>query len=114
MPMQPFLAMITPLTGESSPPMPPGGGERPPWWPGAPTHPIVPRPEHPIVLPPVEPGGPPVDIGRPGDPHPEHPIVLPPPPAGGAIKPPPPGGGWAYVNQWGWGYFPAGQSAGPK
>ena len=63
-----------------------------------------PRPEHPIVLPPIEPGGPPV--------HPEHPIAYPPPPEGN--KPPPPGGGWGYSSEYGWGYFPMGSSPSPK
>ena len=73
------------------------------------------RPSHPFALP--------------GDPwwghdlHPEHPIVIPPPPVdpptepippGEGIKPPPPGGGWGYSPTYGWGFFPMGQSAGPK
>lgn len=91
------------------PVIPPEGGEKPPWLPGY-------RPEHPIVLPPIFPGGPPIDIGA----HPEHPIVIPPPPdttpapPGMAVKPPPPDGGWAYVQPWGWGYFPPATQAGPK
>jgi hypothetical protein len=71
-----------------------------------------PHPEHPIVLPPVDPGGPPVQIW-PSPGHPAHPIVLPPPPPEGN-KPPPPDGGWGYSSEYGWGYFPMGQSAGPK
>lgn len=88
------------------------------WGPGFPTNPIV--------LPPVTPGGPPVQIwgpihypdqGLPGAPvYPSHPIVYPPlplePPEGN--KPPPEGGGWGYSSEYGWGYFPGGGSAGPK
>jgi hypothetical protein len=93
----------------------------PPWidntLPGAP-----PQPSHPIVLPPIQPGGPPIYIwGGPGslpgmEPRPEHPIVippLPPPPTEGA-KPPPEDGGWGYHPDYGWGYFPPSTEAGPK
>lgn len=83
-------------------------------------------PTNPIVLPPIAPGGPPVQIwgpilhpdqGLPGAPvYPSHPIVYPPlplePPEG--TKPPPENGGWGYVEPYGWGYFPMGGAAGPK
>lgn len=52
--------------------------------------------------------------------HPAHPIVIPPPtegpqpPADGMAKPPPPNGGWGYSTEYGWGYFPGSQGAGPK
>lgn len=106
-------ATLTGLGVGGGPVYPPAGGGG---WPSHPEHPIPPRPEHPIVLPPIVPGGPPIDIGA----HPEHPIVLPPQPPdvvpsppGIAVKPPPADGGWAYVSTWGWGYFPQG-TAGPK
>jgi hypothetical protein len=99
--------------------LPPTGGSVPPgYWggiaPPLPTHPIAPggappSPTHPIVLPPIEPGGPPVQIW-PSPGHPAHPIVLPPlppPPTGSeGGKPPPPDGGWGYHPDYGWGYFP--------
>lgn len=78
-------------------------------WGGAPPYVDIggpapqPRPEHPIVLPPIEPGGPPV--------YPSHPIAYPPPPEG--AKPPPPGGGWGYSPDYGWGYFPMGSGPQP-
>lgn len=84
-------------------PMPPGPGQPPGIWGG----PIDPYPDH----------------GLPGpQPHPEHPIVLPPegpPPTGGAdndgfIKPPPASGGWAFHENYGWGYYPGNNTAGPK
>ena len=61
--------------------------------PGVPTHPIVPpggypHPEHPIVLPPTDP--PPTN----------------PPDDNGFIKPPQAEGGWAYHEDYGWGYYP--------
>lgn len=78
-------------------------------------------PTNPIVLPPYEPGGPPVYISHPiapGGERPTHPIVhppLPPPPDGEAVKPPPEDGGWGYAPGAGWGYFPGtGAEAGPK
>lgn len=106
------MASLTGLGVGGGPVIPPPG-----IWPGPGP---LPHPEHPIVLPPVDPGGPPVEIWpRPG--HPAHPIVLPPPPGGTtpsppgvSVKPPPADGGWAYVSNWGWGYFPMGTSAGPK
>jgi len=86
-------------------PQPPGGG-------------APPQPTHPIVLPPVEPGGPPVTIW-PSPGHPSHPIVLPPLPEAppdtgeGGGKPPPADGGWGFHPEYGWGYFPVG-TPGPK
>lgn len=98
--MQPFLALITPVSsgGEPTHPIVPGGppvGVWPP--PGYPTHPIAPggspgSPTHPIYnpaypdqgLPGIPPGiwgGAPVypDQGLPGSqPIPSHPIVIPP------------------------------------
>lgn len=113
------MASITGLGiggGPIIPPKPPDSGahpEHPIYWPPG----TQPHPEHPIVLPPIYPGGPPIDIGA----HPEHPIVLPPPPdttpppPGMAVKPPPDTGGWAYVQPWGWGFFPKGSTTpGPK
>jgi hypothetical protein len=91
------------------------GGPGPQPGPGHPSHPIYypPTPTHPIVLPPVEPGGPPVIWPSPG--HPSHPIVLPePPPPPEGNKPPPAEGGWGYSSEYGWGFFPMGQSPGPK
>jgi hypothetical protein len=102
------------------PPLGIWGGKPPPYvdigGPGPQPHPdhglpgSQPGPSHPIVLPPIQPGGPPVDA------HPEHPIVLPPPvdvgPGGG--KPPPPDGGWGYHPDYGWGYFPAQNQPTPK
>jgi hypothetical protein len=109
--MQPFLALITPLSGghpdQGLPPVPPGiwpspgypahpiapGGPPPGIWPspGYPAHPIVlppgsisGTPEHPIYTPPMPPG------------HPSHPIVLPPNTIGGTPEHPiyyPPVGG---------------------
>lgn len=108
-----------------------GGGpvEPPSIWPspGHPAHPIAPtppgiwpspgHPAHPIVLPPVNPGEPPVEIW-PSPGHPAHPIVLPPPPTADltpeGIKLPPPGGGWGYAPLVGWGYFPMGTTPSPK
>src|SRR5205814_1334317 len=109
-----------PDQGLPKPPLGTWGGSRPPymdigfpgpqpipgWWPGFPTNPIV--------LPPIEPGGPPVQIWGPilvpghdlpgQQPRPSHPIVIPPlppaPPDG--IKPPPPDGGWGYTPDAGW------------
>lgn len=104
------MASLTGLGVGGGPIMPP---DKPPgiWGP------TDPRPTPPIYLPPIIPGGPPINIGA----HPEHPIVLPPPPPdttpsppGMAVKPPPDAGGWAYVQPWGWGYFPSGATAGPK
>ena|SRR5215470_17920316 len=56
--------------------------------------------------------------------HPEHPIIIPPPPIDPppdlqppvdiTVKPPPPEGGWAYVQPWGWGYYPGPGKPGPK
>jgi hypothetical protein len=117
---------IWPSPGHPSHPIAPGG-QPPGIWPspGHPSHPIAPGggpsqgpgfPTAPIVLPPYEPGGPPVSIWpNPG--NPAHPIVLPPPPPppdDEAIKPPPETGGWAYAPEYGWGFFPAEGSAGPK
>lgn len=107
--------------GFSAPPgWGPGGGG----WTGDPGFSAPPgwglHPAHPIVLPPVLPGGPPVTIWpKPGPlPHPEHPIVLPPPPTEGLEpgggKPPPSDGGWGYHPVYGWGYFPGPQEPGPK
>jgi hypothetical protein len=88
--MQPFLALITPLSsGEPGtpthpiviPPEPPVG-----IWPspGHPAHPIAPGGPPPGIWPgpgypshPIAPGGPPPGIW-PGPGHPEHPIVIPP------------------------------------
>jgi hypothetical protein len=129
---QPFLALITPLTGDGGgggsgnvpthPIVTPPTGKPPGIWGGPPLYPDQglpgpqPRPEHPITLPPYEPGGPPVQIW-PSPGHPSHPIVIPPPPpppAGEAVKPPPEGGGWGYAPNAGWGYFPAQGQPGPK
>ena len=83
---------------------PPGiwGGAPLPW----PTPPIAPGggPSHPIVLPPVDPGFPPLTIWGPTDPRPTHPIVLP-PTDGQPPKPPeglPPGAVWPpqYLVVW--------------
>jgi hypothetical protein len=110
--MQPYLALITPLSSgghpdQGLPGQPPGfwGGVAPPYpdqglppsgvgvWPspGRPSHPIVlppgsisGTPEHPIYTPPMPPG------------HPAHPIVLPPGSVGGTPEHPiyyPPVGG---------------------
>jgi hypothetical protein len=99
------------------PGQPPGywGGVAPPYpdqgLPGQPPRPSQggPFPSNPIVLPPYQPGGPPVTIW-PSPGHPSHPIVIPPPPPpppdAEAIKPPPEAGGWAYAPAYGWGYFP--------
>jgi hypothetical protein len=126
------VAALTGLGVGGGPAQPPLGiwGGAPPYvdigGPGSqphPSHPIAPGgrppypsqgpgfPTHPIYLPPIVPGGPPIDA------HPEHPIVLPPPtegtgPEGG--KPPPPGGGWGYHPTYGWGYFPAQGEPSPK
>ena len=105
--------------------------------PGYPAHPIAPggpppvvsppiyyppgiwpspgHPAHPIVLPPYEPGGPPVTIW-PSPGRPSHPIVMPepPPPPEEGGKPPPDDGGWGYHPEYGWGYFPAPGEPGPK
>jgi hypothetical protein len=99
--MEPFLALITPLASQQPP-------VQPPWWPGAPTHPIppgiwpqppggqppswAPHPEHPIP-PTVWPTPPPGIGGQPPSwaPHPEHPIpptVWPTPPPGSGAAPP--------------------------
>ena len=93
-----------------------GGG---PVYPPSIWGPTDPRPSHPIVLPPYEPGGPPVIIWGPTDPRPSHPIVInpplpppPDPPEGG--KPPPPEGGWGFHPEYGWGYFPGGGTPEPK
>lgn len=122
---------VWPSPGYPAHPIAPGGPVPPvdPGY-GYPQYPVDPgygvpgppyyRPEHPIVLPPVEPGGPPVTIWpKPGPlPHPEHPIVLPPPPTEGLEpgggKPPPPDGGWGYHPTFGWGYFPGPVEPGPK
>jgi hypothetical protein len=102
---EPFLALITPLTGApgvpthpivTPPPYPDQG--LPPGFPGAPSHPIVIPPgaigpgvpSHPIVLPPPAPGHPiviPPGSLAPGTPS--HPIVLPPPYPGHPIVIPP-------------------------
>lgn len=97
---RPFLALITPLSGDEHPEhpivYPPPLDPNPPHpahpivippdaiAPGVPTHPIyIPvYPAHPIVIPPgaIDPGPPP---------RPEHPIVLPPPyPAHPIVIPP--------------------------
>lgn len=115
-----------PIVGYPAHPIAPGGA--PPHVDIEPPKPQPPagggeHPAHPIELPPVEPGGPPVEIWPkpPGGQHPEHPIVLPPEPPdvtpsppGIAVKPPPADGGWAYVRSWGWGYFPGPGQASPK
>jgi hypothetical protein len=121
---QPFLALITPLSGE--PPRPDNSLPQPPlgFWGGRPPNYVdiggpgpQPRPEHPIYFPP--PGQPPLGIWGPPDmppgfwgggmgpgvkpqPRPEHPIVLPPDlppetPEGGRIE-------WktAWTPQTGW------------
>jgi hypothetical protein len=105
--------------------LPPGywGGVAPPYpdqgLPGQPPRPSQGPgfPSNPIVLPPYQPGGPPVTIW-PSPGHPSHPIVVPPlpapPPDGEAIHPPPETGGWAYVPSYGWGYFPGPDAATPK
>jgi hypothetical protein len=99
--------------GGVAPPYPDQGlpGQPPGYWGGV----APPLPTHPIVLPPYQPGGPPVTIW-PSPGNPSHPIVIPPPPPppteGG--KPPPEGeGGWGYHPDYGWGYFPVG-TPGPK
>jgi len=117
---------IWPSPGHPSHPIAPGG-QPPGYWGGvAPPHPDqgLPgqgggggggQPSHPIVLPPVEPGGPPVQIW-PSPGQPSHPIVQPPlpePPQEGGGKPPPEEGGWGYHPEYGWGYFPEG-TPGPK
>jgi hypothetical protein len=121
---------IWPSPGHPSHPIAPGGqppgywgGVAPPYpdqgLPGRPPYPSQGPgfPTAPIMLPPYVPGGPPVSIWpNPG--NPAHPIVLPPPPPpppdNEAIKPPPETGGWAYAPEYGWGFFPAEGSAGPK
>jgi hypothetical protein len=100
---------IWPSPGHPAHPIviPPGGGGGIGIWP-SPGH-----PSHPIVLPPIH-------IEHPIPPIPTHPIVIPQPPPeiGGrppeGVKPPPDDGGWAYIPQWGWGYFPTGSEPGPK
>jgi hypothetical protein len=106
-----------PYPDQGLPGQPPGywGGVAPPYpdqgLPGQPPRPSQggPFPTNPIVLPPYQPGGPPVTIW-PSPGHPSHPIVIPPPPPpppdAEAIKPPPETGGWAYAPAYGWGYFP--------
>lgn len=70
MAMQPFLALITPLTGDGG-----SGGPQPPLGIWGPTDP---RPSPPIAnAPGVPPSGNP-PTWPPVDAHPEHPIVLPP------------------------------------
>lgn len=82
--------------------------------------------------PPPDSGGPGGDhIWGPTDPRPTPPIANVPgidnpnppgwgdgepdqPPADGMVKPPPPGGGWAYSEEWGWGYYPGSSGPGPK
>jgi hypothetical protein len=85
--MDPFLALITPLSQPAQPPGVPThpiapGGPPPEIWPGpgAPTHPIAPGggPSHPIVIPPDA-----ISPGVPSHPTPGHPIFVPP----GAIAP---------------------------
>jgi len=107
---------------------PPGIWGGPPLYPdqGLPGQPPFPSqgpgfPTPPIYLPPVQPGGPPLVIWGPGDPRPQPPIHLPPEPPdvspappGTSVKPPPADGGWAYVERWGWGYFPGPTDTGPK
>jgi hypothetical protein len=118
--------------GGVAPPYPDQGlpGQPPGYWGGvAPpqvSHPIVlppppsspGHPSHPIVIPPGEPGYPshPIVLPPPTPGVPTHPIALPPEPPPGevGVKPPPETGGWAYVAQWGWGYFPPQGDAGPK
>lgn len=75
---------------------------------------------------PIVPPGQPPQIWGPPDPRPNPPIAFPPGWVGGVppqqpvdppptlVKPPPPGGGWAYVQEWGWGYYPGSTAAGPK
>jgi actin cytoskeleton-regulatory complex protein PAN1 len=121
---------IWPSPGHPAHPIAPGGqppgywGGAPPPYPdqGLPGRPPYPSqgpgfPTNPIVLPPYQPGGPPVTIW-PSPGHPSHPIVIPPPPPpppdGEAVKPPPEGGGWGYAPTAGWGYFPPQGEAGPK
>lgn len=102
-----------------------GGGPVIPPSDAHPEHPIAPggpppHIEHPIVLPPVEPGQPPVEIW-PSPGRPAHPIVLPPEPTPPqppetvtVLKAPPPSGGWGAVSSYGWAYYPAQSEPQPK
>jgi len=109
--MQPYLALITPLTGDPGVPahpivIPPPGVPAhpivvPP--PGMPAHPIYNpppgTPEHPIAYPP--PGVPAHPIYYPPvDLHPEHPIVLPPEPPPGEQPPTGPLGKMSWHTVW--------------
>lgn len=99
-------------------PMPPGPGNPPGIWGGS----NEPFPTPPIANVPGAPGYRPPGIwGGPIDPYPGHPLppIPPQPPEGpvdddGFLKPPPADGGWAYHQQYGWGYYPAAGAAGPK
>lgn len=105
-------------------PMPGGPGKPPGIWGGG----NVPMPTPPIANVPGAPGynpNPPSVWPNPPEgiaPHPEHPIVIPPsePPSGGTpdddgfLKPPPPNGGWAFHQDYHWGYYPKPGEAGPK
>lgn len=83
-----------------------------------------PHPEHPIVLPPENPGDPPIIWGGGNEPMPTPPIVIPPdrPPPDHPLeelftmvaKEPPPEGGWGWFPEYGWVYSPAAGAAGPK
>jgi hypothetical protein len=121
--MSPYLALITPLSGDggSQPgvpthpiqPVPPGPSHPiypvPPS-PGVPSHPIVGFPSFPIVIPPGSPGAPSHPIYLPGTPS--HPIAgfpdqgLPPGQAGAPSHPDvgtPPGNlVWVFVPGVGW------------
>ena len=95
--MKPFLALITPLSGDEHPehpivlpPTPPE--QRPPWWPGHPEHPIPPTVGGGPIIPPDYGTWPPQ---RP--PHPAHPIVTPPPTGGQPPSNPP--GIWGGGNE---------------
>lgn len=113
------MASIIGLEVGGGPIIPPSPGDPPGIWGG----PIDPYPDHGLPQP-----RPPGDgIWGPNDPRPTPPIAnvpgLPPttdpPPEGpaddnGFIKPPPPQGGWAYHEQYSWGYYPAPGQAGPK
>jgi len=92
-----------------------GGGpigppQQPPGSPGVPIHPIW----GPPGFNPPGPGMPPGIGGGPIIPPDQPPPDLTPPPPDMAIKPPPPEGGWAYVQPWGWGYYPGTGGPGPK
>lgn len=106
--MQPFLALIQPLTSDPGAhpehPIAPGG-EPPTIWPspGYPAHPIAPGGPPPHVAHPIVPGIWP-DPGPPEAPPPDE------------VQPPPADtGGWAWCAEYSaWGFFPGSGSARPK